>query len=109
VKASFVNAPLALKNRYTRVLPSMNLRARLTDDFQMRFAYVRIDRAEPRIARAGAGAAGRRIDLVRVVQRDVGPGGIFYKKINGFLASGRIVGTYGGRAYDVNTVVTPDR
>ncbi|WP_082898270.1 TonB-dependent receptor [Sphingomonas sanguinis] len=132
--ADGTNAPLALKNRYTRVLPSVNLRARLTDDFQMRFAYSKglarpnfdqlstnitlnnPNQVNPATGRPSASSGNPRLSPIDSDNLDLTAewyfapagsltGGIFYKKINGFLASGRIVGTYGGRAYDVNTVV----
>lgn len=128
------SAPLALKNRYVRVLPSVNLRARLTDDFQMRFVYSRglaranFDQLSTNITlnnpnqvnaatgRPSASSGNPRLSPIDSDNFDLTAewyfapagsltGGLFYKKVDGFLASGRVVGVFNGIAYDVNTVV----
>ncbi|WP_082443104.1 MULTISPECIES: TonB-dependent receptor [unclassified Sphingomonas] len=125
---------ISLGNDYTNVLPSMNIRARLTDQFQMRFAYSK------GVARPNFDVLSTNVTLQNPNQVDPNNGlpfansgnpflrpiksdnfdltaewyfaptgsltaGLFYKKVNGFLSSGRFIGTYGGRQYNVNSTL----
>ena len=128
------SGPIALKNRYTSILPSVNVRARLTDTFQMRFAYSK------GIARPNFDVLSTNVTLQNPNQVDPNNGlpfansgnpylrpvrsdnfdltaewyfaptgsltaGLFYKSVDGFLSSGRFIGTYGGRRYNVNSTL----
>jgi TonB-dependent receptor len=132
--ADGTSVPISVKNDYVNVLPSVNVRARLTDEFQMRFAYSKglarpnFDVLSTNISlqnpnqvdpRNGLPFANSGNPYLRPIKSDnfdltaewyFAPtgsltAGIFYKKVNGFLAGGRFVGVYGGRAYNVNTSV----
>lgn len=127
-------SPLSVGNDYTNVLPSVNIRARFTDQFQMRFAYSK------GVARPNFDVLSTNVTLQNPNQVDPSNGlpfassgnpylrpiksdnldltaewyfaptgsltaGLFYKSVNGFLSSGRFIGTYGGRSYNVNSSV----
>ena len=128
------SSPLAIQNSYTRALPSVNLRARLTEEFQMRFAYSKglarpnfdqlstnltlnnPNQINPITGRPSANSGNPRLRPIASDNFDLTAewyfaptgsltGGLFYKKVDGFLASGVIVQNFQGRAYDVNTVL----
>ena len=127
-------SPLSIKNSYSRALPSVNLRAQITDQFQMRFAYSKglarpnfdqlstnltlnnPNQVNPITGRPSASSGNPRLRPIASDNFDLTAewyfapagsltGGLFYKKVNGFLASGTLVQTFQGRAYDVSTVL----
>jgi TonB-dependent receptor len=128
------SSPLSIQNSYTRALPSVNLRARITEEFQMRFAYSKglarpnfdqlstnltlnnPNQINPITGRPSANSGNPRLRPISSNNFDLTAewyfapagsltGGLFYKKVDGFLASGVIVQNFQGRAYDVNTVL----
>ena len=130
---STVSSPIAIDKSYTRALPSVNLRARITDEFQMRFAYSRglarpnFDQLSTNLTlnnpnqvdaqgRASANSGNPRLNPIQSDNFDLTAewyfapagsltGGVFYKKVNGFLAGGTIVQSFQGRVYNVSTVL----
>ncbi|WP_051272758.1 TonB-dependent receptor [Sphingomonas phyllosphaerae] len=127
-------SPLAVAKSYTRALPSVNLRARITEEFQMRFAYSKglarpnfdqlstnltlnnANQVNPITGRPSASSGNPRLNPIESNNFDLTAewyfapagsvtGGLFYKKVDGFLASGTLVQTFQGRAYDVSTVL----
>jgi TonB-dependent receptor len=126
--------PIDIDKNYRRVLPSVNVRVRPSDDFQMRFAYSKglarpnFDRlstnltlnnpnqVNPVTGHPSASSGNPRLNPIESKNFDLtaewyfGPaasltGGAFYKKVDGFLAGGTVLGTFNGVVYDVNTVV----
>jgi TonB-dependent receptor len=126
--------PIAIDNNYARALPSFNLRARFSDAFQMRFAYSKglarpnfdqlstnltlnnPNQVNPVTGRPSASSGNPRLRPIESDNFDLTAewyfapagsltGGLFYKKVKGFLASGTTVGSYNGTAYDVSTTV----
>ncbi|WP_230629846.1 TonB-dependent receptor [Sphingomonas sp. Leaf37] len=130
---STVVTPFQATNSYTKALPSVNLRARLTDQFQMRFAYSKglaranFDQLSTNLTlnnpnqldqqgRASASAGNPRLDPITSNNFDVTAewyfaragsltGGLFYKKVDGFLAPGFYEQTFQGRRYLVSTQI----
>lgn len=123
-----------MDNSYTRVLPSFNLRAKLTDTLQARLAYskglarpnfdqlstnVTLNNPNQKNPITGHPSASSGNPNLRPIESDnydltaewyfASTGsltaGLFYKKVDGFLAGGTVTGTYDGVVYDVSTVV----
>ncbi|KTF40581.1 TonB-dependent receptor [Xanthomonas translucens pv. translucens] len=124
--------PLSVERTYNDVLPSFNLRAHLSDTLQARLAYSQLiarpnfdqmstnvslgasNQLNPITGRPG-GSSGN--PFLRPVQSDnydatlewyFAPAGsltagVFYKKVDGFLASGTVVRNYNGLDYDIST------
>ncbi len=131
--SSVVTTPFSASNSYTKALPSVNLRARLTDQLQLRFAYSKglaranFDQLSTNLTlnnpnqldtqgRASASAGNPRLNPITSNNFDVTAewyfaragsltGGLFYKKVDGFLAPGFYEQTYQGRRYLVSTQV----
>ncbi|MGH1557950.1 hypothetical protein ACRAWD_09585 [Caulobacter segnis] len=120
---------------HTRVLPSFNLRAKLTDTLQARLAYskglarpnfdqlstnltlnnpnqVNPVTGHPRRQLGQPGPAPDRVRQLRrhgrvvLLQHRLADGGrLLTRKVDGFLAGGTVTSTYNGVVYDVGTVV----
>jgi len=130
--------PLAVDKSYTRALPSVNVRARFTDEFQMRFAYSRglarpnfdqlstnltlnnPNQVSPITGRPSASSGNPRLNPIRSDNFDITAewyfapagsltGGLFYKKVDGFLSTGTVVQNFQGIAYDVSTVLNASK
>jgi iron complex outermembrane receptor protein len=128
------SAPIEVDNRYTKALPSFNLRAKLTDTFQTRLAFSKglarpnFDQLSTNLTLnnpnqvnpvTGNPSASSGNPLLKPIESDnydlsaewyFAPtssltAGIFYKKVDGFLASGIIPGEYNGVTYDVSANV----
>ena len=128
------STPIDVDNSYTRVLPSFNLRAKFSDTLQARAAYSKgvarpnFDQLSTNLTLnnpnqvnpvTGHPSASSGNPALRPIESDnfdvtaewyFAPtgsltAGVFYKKVDGFLAGGTVVGTYNGVVYDVNTVV----
>ncbi|WP_081855858.1 TonB-dependent receptor [Sphingomonas sp. UNC305MFCol5.2] len=126
--------PIAIDNSYTRALPSFNLRARFSDAFQMRFAYSKglarpnfdqlstnltlnnPNQVNPVTGHPSASSGNPRLRPIESDNFDLTAewyfapagsltAGLFYKKVNGFLAGGTIVQSFNGIDYDVSTTV----
>ncbi|WP_329958504.1 TonB-dependent receptor [Sphingomonas sp. Leaf4] len=129
-----VLSPISVVNDYTRALPSFNVRARFTDELQARFAFSKglarpnfdqlstnltlnnPNQVNPITGRPSAGSGNPRLRPIESDNYDLTlewyfasagslTGGVFYKKVNGFLAGGTVVQSYNGVAYDVGTTV----
>ena len=129
-----VESPIAIDNTYTYALPSVNVRARFTEEFQMRFAYSKglarpnfdqlstnlslnnPNQLNPATGRPSASSGNPLLKPIISNNFDLTAeyyfgasssitGGLFYKKVNGFLAGGTVVQNFGGRDYDVGTQV----
>jgi iron complex outermembrane recepter protein len=121
-------------NSYTRVLPSFNLRAKLTDTLQARLAYSKglarpnfdqlstnltlnnPNQVNPVTGHPSASSGNPNLHPIESDNYDATAewyfsstgsltAGVFYKKVDGFLAGGTVTGTYNGVVYDVGTVV----
>jgi TonB-dependent receptor len=130
--ANGTSSPLAVDKSYTRALPSFNVRARFTDEFQMRFAYSKglarpnfdqlstnltlnnPNQVNPVTGRPSASSGNPQLNPIESDNFDLTAewyfatagsltGGLFYKKVDGFLAGGIIVQSFQGRDYDVST------
>ncbi|NLS25357.1 hypothetical protein S2M10_03210 [Sphingomonas sp. S2M10] len=128
------SAPISVDKEYTKALPSFNLRAKLTDSFQMRFAYSKglarpnfdqlstnltlnnPNQINPVTGHPSASSGNPLLNPIRSDNFDVTAewyfapsgsltGGLFYKKVNGFLAGGIVTGVYDGVTYDITTQV----
>lgn len=128
------SAPISVSKDYTKALPSFNLRAKLTDSFQMRFAYSKglarpnfdqlstnltlnnPNQINPATGHPSASSGNPQLNPIRSDNFDVTAewyfaptgsltGGLFYKKVNGFLASGIVTGVFNGTTYDITTQV----
>lgn len=126
--------PIDVDNSYTRVLPSFNLRAKLTDTLQARLAYSKglarpnfdqlstnltlnnPNQVNPVTGHPSASSGNPALHPIESDNYDVTAewyfsstgsltAGVFYKKVDGFLAGGTVTGTYNGVVYDVGTVV----
>jgi TonB-dependent receptor len=124
--------PITVDKTYTKLLPSFNLRARFTDTLQARLAYSKglarpnfdqlstnltlnkPDPNEPDKLTANSGnpllnpIKSDNYDLtVEWYFSNTGSltGGVFYKKVDGFLANGVVDRTYNGQTYAVSTVL----
>ncbi|WP_022972149.1 TonB-dependent receptor [Xanthomonas maliensis] len=124
--------PLSVERTYNDVLPSFNLRAHLSETLQARFAYSQLiarpnfDQMSTNVTLGASnqlnpitgrpsGSSGN--PLLRPITSDnydatlewyFAPAGsltagVFYKKVNGFLASGTVVRNYNGQDYDIST------
>ncbi|WP_242096411.1 TonB-dependent receptor [Sphingomonas sp. CROZ-RG-20F-R02-07] len=127
-------AAIDLQQTYFNALPSFDLRAHLTSKLQARFAYSKgvarpnFDQLSTNLTLSAANqinpitghpSASSGNPFLRPIKSDnldltlewyFAPagsltGGLFYKKVNGFLASGIINQTYNGTVYDVSTNV----
>lgn len=127
-------APIAVDKAYTKVLPSLNLRARFTDTLQARLAYSKglarpnFDQLSTNLTLnnplqvnpiTGHPSASSGNPLLNPIESDnydftvewyfssAGSitGGVFYKKIDGFLASGVVPRAFNGVTYDLSTTV----
>lgn len=127
-------SPIAVGKSYTRALPSFNLRARFTDAFQTRFAVSKSisrpnfdqlstnltlnnpNQVNPVTGRPSASSGNPRLNPIESTNYDLTfewyfapagslTAGVFYKRVNGFLAGGTVVQKYNGIDYDVGTVV----
>lgn len=121
-------------NSYTRVLPSFNLRAHLTETLQARLAYSKglarpnfdqlstnltlnnPNQVNPVTGHPSASSGNPTLHPIESDNYDLTAewyfsntgsltAGVFYKKVDGFLAGGTVTGTYNGVVYDVGTVV----
>ncbi|USQ97402.1 TonB-dependent receptor [Caulobacter sp. RL271] len=121
-------------NSYTRVLPSFNLRAKLTDSLQARLAYSKglarpnfdqlstnltlnnPNQVNPVTGHPSASSGNPTLHPIESDNYDLTAewyfsstgsltAGAFYKKVDGFLAGGTVTGSYNGVVYDVGTVV----
>lgn len=130
--ANGTSSPLAIDKSYTRALPSVNVRARFTDEFQMRFAYSKglarpnfdqlstnltlnnPNQVNPVTGRPSASSGNPQLNPIESDNFDLTAewyfakagsltGGLFYKKVKGFLAGGILVQSFQGRDYDVST------
>ncbi|WP_214200261.1 TonB-dependent receptor [Novosphingobium profundi] len=127
-------SPLSVDRRYTKLLPTFNLRAHLTDQLQARFAFSKsfarpnfdvmstnvtlnpIAQLNPDTGRPTGSSGNPYLKPITSTNFDATlewyfartgslTGGLFYKKVDGFLASGTVVRTYNGTAYDISTTV----
>jgi TonB-dependent receptor len=127
-------APISVEESYSRALPSFNLRARFTDQLQARVAFSKSiarpnfdqlstnltlsnpSQVNPITGRPSASSGNPRLNPIESDNYDLTlewyfaptgslTAGLFYKKVNGFLAGGQIVQRYNGIDYDVSTVV----
>lgn len=127
-------APIDVQRTYVKALPSFNLRLHLTGKLQARLAYsksfarpnfdqmstnVTLNPATEVNPITGRPSGGSGNPYLRPITSDnydatlewyFAPAGsitvgAFYKKVNGFLASGSVVRTYNGIAYDIGTTV----
>lgn len=127
-------APISVAQSYTRALPSFNLRARFTDKLQARLAFSksiarpnfdqlstnvnvgRPDEVDPETLRPSASSGNPHLDPIESTNYDLTlewyfaptgslTAGVFYKKVNGFLASGTVVRRFNGVDYDVSTTI----
>lgn len=127
-----VLTPISVDKNYTRALPSFNIRARFTDELQARFAYSKgmaranfdqlstnltlnnPNQVNPITGRPSGSSGNPRLNPIVSDNYDLTlewyfapagslTGGVFYKKVDGFLAGGVIVQNYNGRAYDIST------
>lgn len=132
--ANGTTTPINVDNSYTRVLPSFNLRAKLTDTLQARLAYSKglarpnfdqlstnltlnnPNQVNPVTGHPSASSGNPTLHPIESDNYDLTAewyfsstgsltAGAFYKKVDGFLAGGTITGTYNGVVYDVGTVV----
>ena len=126
--------PISTGTDYTRVLPSVNLRAQFTDRFQARLAFskgiarpnfdqlstnVNLGNAlqvNPVTGRPGASSGNPLLNPIESDNYDVTlewyfaqagslTAGLFYKKVDGFLASGTVPRTFNNVSYDLSTTV----
>ncbi|MBD8679735.1 TonB-dependent receptor [Sphingomonas sp. CFBP 13720] len=131
-EANGTATPIALDKDYTRFLPSFNLRVQFTDTFQTRFAYSKglarpnFDQLSTNLTlnnpnqvsaitgRPSASSGNPRLNPIESDNFDLTAewyfapagsltGGVFYKKVDGFLAGGTVVQSFNGVAYDVGT------
>jgi TonB-dependent receptor len=125
---------LVTEKRYLSALPSFNIRARLTDTFQIRGAYSKAitrpnfdqlstnlslgaaNQINPITGRPSANQGNPNLDPIKSDNYDVTAewyfsptgsltGGLFYKTVDGFIFSDSVVRVYNGRAYDTATSI----
>jgi TonB-dependent receptor len=128
------SAPIDVDNSYTKALPSFNLRAKFTDTIQARLAYSKglarpnfdqlstnltlnnPNQVNPVTGHPSASSGNPALDPIESDNYDLSAewyfaptssltAGVFYKKVDGFLASGIILADYNGVTYDVTTNV----
>jgi iron complex outermembrane receptor protein len=124
--------PISVDKTYTRALPSFNLRARFTDSLQARLAFSKglarpnfdqlstnltLNKPDPNQPDQLTASSGN--PLLNPIESDnydltmewyfssTGSltAGVFYKKVDGFLANGVVDRTYNGQSYAVSTVL----
>ncbi len=132
--ADGTSAPLDVDNSYTKALPSFNLRAKLTDTFQTRLGFSKglarpnfdqlstnltlnnPNQVNPVTGNPSASSGNPTLDPIESDNYDLSAewyfaptssltAGVFYKKVDGFLASGIILGEFNGVTYDISTSV----
>jgi TonB-dependent receptor len=126
--------PINVSRKYTKALPSFNLRAHLTDKLQARFAFSKsfarpnfdqmgtnvnlnpVTEVNPITGRPSGSSGNPYLNPIKATNYDatlewyfaktgsLTIGG-FYKQVDGFLASGTTVRTFGGVAYDIGTTL----
>jgi len=126
--------PINVTRDYTKALPSFNLRAHLTEKLQARFAFSKsfarpnfdqmgtnvtlnpVTQVSPITGRPSGGSGNPYLNPIKSTNYDatlewyfakagsVTIGG-FYKQVDGFLASGSMVRTFGGVDYDIGTTL----
>lgn len=125
---------ISAKNDYDFVLPSANIRFGLTDDVQLRLAYAKAMTrpdfwqmgtyvtlglptiVDPVTQRPSGSSGNPFLEPMKSDSFDVSlewyfaeagslTGALFYKKVNGFIASGVAVREYNGVDYDISTMV----
>lgn len=129
--------PIDVSNSYTSVLPSLNVRVHLTDELQWRIAMSKglsrpgFDRLAPNlflsttededgniISRTGS-AGNPNLEPMKADQFDTSLewyfadtgmlyGTLFYKKVDGFIATGTFNEVYNGETYEVTRPVNGD-
>jgi TonB-dependent receptor len=130
--ADGTTAPITVDKAYTKVLPSFNLRARFTDTLQARLAYSKglarpnfdqlstnltLNKPDPNEPdKLTANSGNPLLNPIKSDNYDLTvewyfsstgslTGGVFYKKVDGFLANGVVDRTYNGQTYAVSTVL----
>jgi len=125
---------LTVDRSYVKALPSFNLRAHLTDELQARFAYSKSfarpnfdqmatnvtlgvpTQVNPITGHPSGSSGNPYLNPITSTNYDATlewyfaragsvTGGVFYKDVNGFLASGTVVRSFGGVAYDIGTTL----
>lgn len=128
------SAPIDVDNSYTKVLPSFNLRAKFTETFQARLAFSKglarpnfdqlstnltlnnPNQVNPVTGHPSASSGNPSLNPIESNNYDLSAewyfaptssltAGVFYKEVDGFLASGIILGEYNGVTYDVTASV----
>ncbi|MBW6532525.1 TonB-dependent receptor [Sphingomonas sp. RRHST34] len=126
--------PITVRKSYLSTLPSVNLRALLTDQLQLRFAFAKAmarpdftqmatnvtlgppNVVNPSTGRPGGSSGNPLLDPIRSTQFDASlewyfaragslTAGLFHKDVAGFLTSGRVVRDFGGVPYDISTTI----
>jgi iron complex outermembrane receptor protein len=126
------SAPIDVDNSYTKTLPSFNLRARFTDTFQARLGFSKglarpnfdqlstnltlnnPNQVNPATGHPSASSGNPNLSPIESDNYDLSAewyfapassltAGIFYKKVDGFLASGIVTAEHNGVTYDVST------
>ncbi len=129
---------LTTTKEYVSTLPSFNIRARLTDTFQLRGAYSKAitrpnfdqlstnlslsaaNQINPATGRPSASQGNPTLDPTTSDNYDVTAewyfaptgsltGGLFYKKVDKFIFSDAVVRVYNGQAYDTGTSINSGR
>jgi TonB-dependent receptor len=127
-------SPIAVDKTYTNVLPSVNYRAHLTQELQARVAFGKsiarpnFDQMSTNVSLGAptavdpvtgrpTGSSGnpylnpiKSDDFDATLEWYFAPtgsvtGGVFFKDVTGFLASGKTVRTFNGIAYDISTTL----
>lgn len=127
-------APYSFDRSYRYALPSLNLRARLSDELQLRLAYSQsiarpnfdqlstnvslgaVTKVDPLTGRPSGGSGNPELNPIESDNFDAtlewyfAPTGsltlgAFYKRVDGFLASGKVVRRFNGVDYDISTTV----
>ena len=126
--------PINVSRKYTKALPSFNLRAHLTDKLQARFAFSKsfarpnfdqmgtnvnlnpVTEVNPITGRPSGSSGNPYLNPIKSTNYDatlewyfakagsLTIGG-FYKQVDGFLASGSMVRTFNGVDYDIGTTL----
>lgn len=129
---------LVTEKRYLSALPSVNVRARLTDTFQVRGAFSKAitrpnfdqlstnltlgaaNQINPITGRPSASQGNPNLDPIKSDNYDVTAewyfsptgsvtGGLFYKDVSNFIFSDAVVRVYNGQAYDTATSINSGR
>ncbi len=127
-------APLDVRRSYTKALPSFNLRLHLAPKVQARFAFSQsfarpnfdqmstnvtlnqVTQVSPITGRPSGSSGNPYLSPITSTNYDATvewyfapsgslTGGLFYKQVDGFLASGTVVRTYNGTPFDIGTTV----